>query len=477
VYDLIVIGDDLASHVAAAYASQNGLKTLLIAESGLGGLQLIGDFIFNLDATPLTGLGPDQLGLSILSELGIEVPEASIDPAFQVILPDHRIDFFNDPAALTSELAREFPDWDAEIREFYGMVHDVSAVFQDWIKDHPRLQPLNIKYYFSYMKMFPYIFQYKFGAAKFDKILSQDASLEKVWEAQQALLSFNTDDLFSFASAFQYSAPLRGVSFFPQGKQFLFNALVQILESNKGLYLNHYSVASIIRNKTIELEVKAPDGSISKASGHHLIISTKSDKWSLIDSKHKHFNFSDGFRPVKIVYYPFTIFLGVAEKGLPQQLARHIAVVPDTEKDLYDHNLIILETGPPDKDKPLSQAKNPLTATVYLPDIEANWTREALGQEAFSILDKLDVFFPFLKDNIDLCDIDKSIDISLNYRKVLSPKYKVRNAFFTSFAAKSHKTRFKNVFLTGASLLTDAGFDAEIISGKNAALQVLQKGD
>jgi hypothetical protein len=118
-----------------------------------------------------------------------------------------------------------------------------------------------------------------------------------------------------------------------------------------------------------------------------------------------------------------------------------------------------------------------MTATVYLPDIEANWTREALGQEAFSILDKLDVFFPFLKDNIDLCDIDKSIDISLNYRKVLSPKYKVRNAFFTSFAAKSHKTRFKNVFLTGASLLTDAGFDAEIISGKNAALQVLQKGD
>jgi alkyl hydroperoxide reductase subunit AhpF len=62
VYDLIVIGDDLASHVAAAYASQNGLKTLLIAESGLGGLQLIGDFIFNLDATPLTGLGPDQFG-------------------------------------------------------------------------------------------------------------------------------------------------------------------------------------------------------------------------------------------------------------------------------------------------------------------------------------------------------------------------------------------------------------------------------
>ena len=82
---------------------------------------------------------------------------------------------------------------------------------------------------------------------------------------------------------------------------------------------------------------------------------------------------------------------------------------------------------------------------------------------------------PFLKENIELFDIDKSIDISLEYRKVLSPKYKVRNAFFTSFAAKSNKTRFDNVFLTGASLLSDAGFDAEIISGKNAVLQVMKK--
>ncbi len=36
----------------------------------------------------------------------------SINPAFQVILPDHRIDFYNDLDALKSELAREFPELD-----------------------------------------------------------------------------------------------------------------------------------------------------------------------------------------------------------------------------------------------------------------------------------------------------------------------------------------------------------------------------
>lgn len=478
-YDLIVIGDDLASHVSAACAGQNGLHTLLIAESGLGGLQLIDDFVFNIDATPLSGLGPDQLGLSILAELGILLPEnhtASINPAYQIILPDHRINFFNDADSLKTELAREFPNLAEDISAYYDMAIDASSVFQNWIAAHPQIQPQNLKEYFEYLKIYPDVFKYKYGVIAFDKILSQDASLEKVWEAQQALLSLNIDDLFSFASCFQYCAPLRGVSCFPSGKQFLFNALIGKLESNKGLYLNSYQVASISGNKTIELEMKTPDDKISKASGHNLIISTKSDKLSMIQGRYKHLNLSDWIRPAKVAYYPFTIFLGVPEKCLPEQIARHIAVVTDITKDLYDNNLIILETSLPEKDQGLSSGMTSLSATVYLPEGKAYWTPDALYREADSILERLEGFLPFLKDNIALNNTDKSIDITMNYRGVLNPIHNVRNAFFTSFAAKSNKTRFKNVFLTGASLLADVGFDAEIISGRNAALQVMKKG-
>ncbi|PKN20703.1 MAG: hypothetical protein CVU71_02660 [Deltaproteobacteria bacterium HGW-Deltaproteobacteria-6] len=477
-YDLIVIGDDLASHIAAAYASQKGINTLLVSESGQGGLQLIDDFVFNIDPAPMTGLGPDQQGLSILGEMGIAIPDHhadSINPAFQIILPDHRIDFYNNLSSLTAELAREFPDWDTDITDFYNMLSDASSIFQNWTAEHQQIQPQTLKEYFSYLKLFPDIIKYKYGAVKFDKVLSQDPSLEKVWEAQQALLSGNIDDLLSFTSAFQYSAPVRGVSYFPQGKQFLFNALVEKLESNKGLYLSSHHINSVIRNKNIDMELKAPDGTISKVSGLDLIISTKSDKLPLLRGTHKYMNLSDWLRPAKVVYYPFTIFLGVAAKCLPEQLARHIAVVTDVHKDIYDDNLIILETSPPENDKSLTAARTSLTATVYLPDIEDNWTRDALLRESNSILDRLEGLLPFLKDNIELSDIDKSIDISLDYRKILTPKYKVRNAFFTSFATKTNKTRFNNIFLTGSSLMTDAGFEAEIISGKYSALQIINK--
>lgn len=478
-YDLLVTGDDLASHVAAAYASRKGLKTLLVAPGGLGGLQVAGEFVFNLDPAPLTGLASGQSGLSVLAELGVEIPETypvAVSPAYQVLLPGHRIDFFPEAASLLSELVREFPDREAELRDFYGSAREASSVFQDWIAEHPRIQPQTLKEYVSYLKIFRFMLQYKYAAARFDKVLSQDAALEKVWEAQQALLSLNTDDLFSFASAFQYSAPVRGVAYFPQGKQFLFNALIRTLEEGGGLYLSGHSIDSIDRRKTITLEMKASDGAVSRATGRHLIISTKSDALSLLEVKRGHVIFSERLRPAKIAGYPFTLFLGVAEKSLPEQMARHIAVVTDIHKDIYDHNVILLETGLPEKEKPLSQAKNFMTATVYLPPGDDVWTGEALRQEAESILERLDGFFPFLKDGIELYDLDKSIELSLNYRTVLSPKYKVRNAFFTSFSAKSDRTRLHNVFLTGASLLTDAGFEAEILSGRNAALRVLQKG-
>ena len=236
-YDLIVIGDDLSSHVSAAYASGNGLNTLLIAESGLGGLNLIGDFIFNIDPTPITGLGREQPGLSVLIELGIVLPEdhaLPINTAFQVILPDQRIDFHSDPVLLQAELAREFPELADDIKDFYNIASDASDVFQNWLTEHPQLQPNHPQEYLAYLKILPYIIRYKYGAVHFDKILSKNASLEKAWEAQQALLSFNNEDLFSFASAFQYCSPMRGVSFFPKANNFYSTRLLKKLNRTKG---------------------------------------------------------------------------------------------------------------------------------------------------------------------------------------------------------------------------------------------------
>ncbi len=477
-YDLIVIGDDLSSHIAAAYASHNRIKTLLIAPKGLGGLQLLGDCVFHLDPTPLTGLAENLCSRTILDEIGIALPEASTlqaNPAYQIILPQHRIDFFNTPESLRAELARAFPQYDEEFENFYTAAGATAAALEKWMIAHPHLQPHSLKQYFAYLKIYPQMLSYKFAAVKLDKILSQDTALEKIWEAQHALLACNHFDLFSLGSALQYSAPFRGVAHLPQGKQYLFNETIKKVEMHSGLYLENYEVLSIDRGKILQLKIRAKNGQTSDISARHLIISTKSDFLDLFADPPKALNFSERFRPSNIVYYPFTLYLGVLQTCLPEHLARHVAVVPEVSKNLFDDNLLILETDLAANPPSASHTPCALTVTSFLPPDAQAWTTDALKHSANKMMKRLEFFLPFLKDHIELFDLNQSIDLSIAARHVVTPKIRVRNALTTSFAAKSHKTRHDNVFLTGAPLLSDAGFDGEILSGKNAVLHVLKK--
>ncbi|MEI6611127.1 MAG: hypothetical protein WCO53_15500 [Deltaproteobacteria bacterium] len=127
----------------------------------------------------------------------------------------------------------------------------------------------------------------------------------------------------------------------------------------------------------------------------------------------------------------------------------------------------------PQQNDELSESKISMTATVFLRNADEIFTRENLKAQAESMIDRLEFFLPFLKENIELFEIDKSIDIHNKSKQIVNPKYQVRNSIFSGFSAKNNKTRFGNIYLSGASLLTEAGFEGEIISGINAASKVL----
>ena len=475
-YDLIVIGDDLSSHVAAAVASQYGLSTVLIAESGLGDTFIIGDFVFNIDTTPITGLGSNQTLLSLFAELDIEPIERDgllLNPSYQVILPKHRIDFFSDQESLVREMAREFPQLEVEINKFYDYTMKYSAVFSQWLRNHPFVQIHSIRDFGNFLKIVPALISHKLKAKKFNQTLMSNPSLKKVWEAQHALLSFGTDIQNSFSSSFLYSAPLRGLFYFEQGKQILFNALIKKIESTGGLYLSQCEISAIEKGRLINVNVTDKDGVSSTISAKKMIVSSKWNGMPLLTGRNKKINNSDWFRPVKITHYPFTIHLGVPKKCFPEKTAHHIAVVSEVNRDIHDDNLIILQLSMPQKNDVVSENKISMMATVFLPNDSEVWSRENLKAQAESMIDRLEFFLPFLKENIELFDVDKSIDISNNCKQIVNPKYHVRNSFFTGFAAKNNKTSFQNIYLSGASLLTDAGFEGEIISGINAASKVL----
>jgi phytoene dehydrogenase-like protein len=475
-HDLIVIGDDLSSHIAAAVAAGYGLDTALIAPRGTGGIYLLGDFAFNIDPTPLTGFGAAQTWLTLLAELDIPPIEREgrlLNPAYQIILPEHRIDFFNEKEALINEMAREFPEHAREINAFYESAEKKCKIFNEWLHSHPFIQPLNIKDYYNYLKMMPHFMMHQIEKAKFKMLLNHNASLKKVFEAQEALLSYTTGNKYSFSSSFQHCAPFRGIYHFQHGKQIIFNSLIKKLESNNGLYLSSCEVLNINSGNSIEIEIADLAGNSSIISAKNLIVSTKWESMHLLFADKKKIDFGEWISPVTISHLPFTIHLGCPRQCLPEKMACHLAVISDVEKNIFDDNLIILESNIPADEMMPAANKVSLTATVFLPDNPDVWSQDNLAVQASSIIDRLEFFLPFLKENIEFFDLEKSIEISKTSHGVFNPKYKIRNSFITGFAARTNKTRFKNIYLTGASLLADAGFEGEILSGMNAASRVI----
>lgn len=470
-YSLIVIGDDLASHVAAALNAHRGNPTALIAENGIGGTSYIGDLAFETDPTPLCGLGENQSLFSLFRELRISPEFHLLDPAYQIILPQKRIDFFPGKEALVNELCREFPHLSKSIKTFYDNVEIISDAADKWLRNHPNIQPKYFRELIEYIKFTPCLIKSFINNLRMNRLMRQDVAFKKVAEAQQVLLSPRKNRQHPFFSFFQLFVPVRGVYHFAQGKQVLFDALIQKIESSKGLYQTRCEILAVEKRKdAFEVTYMDKSGNPARIEGDNLIVSVKWQNMRLLTGRKKRLNVGDFFRPARITHYPFTIHLGITPGCIPEKMGKYVAVISDLQKDIYDDNLILLNSPASASVRTDDvHSKIPLSATVFLPDHPDKWSRDSLELTAHAIIERLDSFLPFLKENIVFFDINESIAHSQKQRDVVNAKYEMRDAFMTGFGARSNKTRFNNVYLTGAPLLPDTGFEGEIISGMNAA--------
>lgn len=469
----MVIGDDLSSHVAAAYAAHWGVKTALIAENGIGAVSDVGDLAFETDPAPFCGLGENQSMFHLFKEMGISPEFSLLDPAYQIILPEHRIDFFNDKQKLVEELSREFPELSTRIKSFYNKTEKNSVIADKWLREHPLIQPKSFKEFIEYIKLTPYLIKSIFDKGTLNRLVSGNPAFRKVMEAQDILLAMTSSRQNPLFDGFRHCTPLRGIFHFTQGKKSLFDALIKKVESANGFYQTSCEVLAVKKDDIIEITYMNKNGNPVMIEGKNLVISTKWQNMRLIIERKRKINFGDFIRPTKISHYPFTIHLGISPQCLPEKMSKYVAVISDVNKDIWDDNLIILQSGALNVDAKNLSGKVPLSATVFLADHQNAWTKDNLEQTATSMIKRLEFFLPFLKENIKFYDINESIGISQKQRDAVNPKYQMRNAFFTGFAAKNNKTRFGNIYLTGASLLIDAGFEGEVISGINAAKRII----
>ena len=482
-YDTIVIGNDLSSLIAAAILAHQGKKTVLLSEGDdQYGFSESG-YTFTIDPSPLVGFGPTQIMSRLLADLAIPIEVFAglhlLNPGLQIILPDHRIDCYYDREALLNDMKREFADQAQDIRKVYASFLKMSDIVHRWISEKPYIYPKNYKELVELLKMIPSLIKERLSCSKAFRTIKNHPVLARIFETEMALLSnaYRDDPMRPLCplSAYTLSLPLRGLYYHKGGNELLFRLLTSRFENSGGRLIKNCSVIRINVNKEVDVDIDTTD-TLSNIRGRYLIASTKWEKFRLLllnDRKLR--RLERRLTLVKAAYHPFTLHIGVLEKGIPQIMANYVAIIEEQNRPVMDNNLVFVEISASGDAERAPFGKRALSATVFLKESPLVLNNQDLKVISETVLRKLETFLPFLAENVDFLNIDKSIELSRKYYDVANQKYRLRSESFFGMVNMPNKTPLRNVIMTGGMLLAGLGFEGEILSGINAAHSILEK--
>lgn len=477
-YDTVVIGSDLSSLVASLLSSRYGKKTILLSEGNVPYFYSDSDYTFNIDPFPWSGFGPRHVFHQLLSELEMPLIDKfnilQLNPALQVILPEQRIDLYSEKDSFFNEMEREFSDDVKNIRSLFTVVSKNSELIERLLRKNPQIHPKTVKDFFKFLGNIPILFINKlFFSGNFKKI-EDTPSFKSFFESQLLLLSnLYADNIKPLSAAYILSLPFDGLFYNSGGKHILINALREKFISYGGDFVETASIIRLSVKDEIEVDIDTGD-KLSTINGKNLIVSTKWEKLKLmlLDNK-KLSKLARKLESVKPVCYPFTLHMGVLDKGIPEKMVEYVIIVGDEKRPVMDGNLVFLEVSSTGDTGHAPDGKRAISATVFLKESPISLNNDELKEVSEGILENLEGFLPFLRENLDFINVEKSIEISRKYQEVVNQKYKVNGNPLLGISLLPNRTPVKNVFVTGGMLMAGLGFEGEVISGINAASHVV----
>jgi phytoene dehydrogenase-like protein len=478
-YDTLIIGRDLSSLFAALTSVREGLETVLVMEGDPEMVHREAGYTFPFDPRPLSGLADRQILSRLLGDMvpaDDEIfPKQIMNPAFQVILSGHRIDLFQDRERLLNEMIREFPGEIQEIKRFYRTVSKASSLVERWISEDETGRSGLIRGILRKLSRLPAAITNR--SSLVIRKNGKDDKFRRVVEAQLNFLS-NLElegNPFPVSAAYLLSLPMRGL-FYPRGGMTAWmNHLYRAFMKSGGILKDGCSVIRVETEPELIVDLEC-EGSSSTLRGRKLIVSAEWEKLELLLPSRKVLPRPNRrFASIRPSAYPFCLHMGVHEQGLPESMASYVVVLRDGTGPVTNSDLVFLQTSLPDESDCAPVGRRAISATVYLTDSPLRLNDQELKNAATKIIDSLDEFLPFLRDNIDYIHVDQSISLSRKYQEMMNRKYRTRRPFF-GMNTLSPETRLANVILTGGILRAGLGFEGEVIAGMDAAIRA-KKGN
>lgn len=261
-YDIIVIGGGLGGLTAGAKLAKEGKKVLLLEQhdrpGGCASTFKRKDYIMEVGLHEMDGLHPRDLKTKIFNDLGLfdKLEFLPVPEFYRFVQGDLSIVIPHDPAQAIEELLKHFPEEEKGIRQYFESVLNARKIIG--AKDAPADKNVG---------------------EWLDEIISNQ-TLKLVLLGN---LGYFHDDPYTLS--YYYYITAQGsyyngrANYIKGGSQLLSDALVGIIESNKGMVLLNTLGEAISFNKDGSLEVKycgRDKGPIGKeiASAQNIVVNS-----------------------------------------------------------------------------------------------------------------------------------------------------------------------------------------------------------
>ncbi len=472
-YDVLVIGNDLAALIAALTAARRGMNTALIRDGGHPGLHSAAGYSFSLDPFPPTGFRPGQAIDRFLKEVDLDLPELlpaanQSGPTLQLILPKNRLDISADISLLSDELQREFPHLGKKRKAFYQVAQRGNKLIDSLIENISFNSPLLDRRFRAFNWKMIAALSWRAQSFALGNLIKQEKSIPTLVHSLGLISSYiNIKSASDLASAYALALPFRIGCRQLQGRGG-FMVLLKDKFNNSGRLFESSSVMRIkVRNEiTIDLSV---NDSIDALKTRRLIVSANWEKLNLLLGQGPFSPLSKSFKVMRPRFFSFTIHLGIYEQSVPEEIAPYVIVSNGNKNNSPWEDVVFLEVSRAGDLSRAPKGRLALSATLFSRKPPWRMMTEELKEAAGHVYSSLKSFLPFLEQNIDYLDLDKSVAIAKKYQEMINYRYDINHLSLTGFGIQQHLTAQPNIFLTGGMLWSGLGYEGEVLSGLLAA--------